>query len=52
MAVLMLSGCVMKSDYMARVADIEGLQKAKASLEEKNQLPRRRWPSSRKKTKN
>ncbi len=36
-AVLMLSGCVMKSDYLARLADIEGLQKNKASLEEKTQ---------------
>jgi len=36
-AVLMLSGCVMKSDYTARLADIEGLQKNKVSLEEKNQ---------------
>ena len=35
-AVLMLSGCVMKSDYMAKVAELEGLQKDKAGLEEKN----------------
>jgi chemotaxis protein MotB len=33
---LLLSGCVMKSDYLARVADIEGLQKDKAGLEAKN----------------
>jgi len=35
-AVLMLSGCVAKSDYLARVADINGLSKTAASLEEKN----------------
>jgi chemotaxis protein MotB len=35
-AVLMASGCVMKSDYRARLADIEGLKKTGADLEEKN----------------
>lgn len=37
LAVQMLSGCVAKSDYTARVADIEGLKKTGAGLEEKNQ---------------
>ena len=32
-AVLMLSGCVMKSDYMARLADIEELKKTGEGLE-------------------
>ncbi len=32
-ALLMLSGCVMKSDYLARVADIEGLKKTGEGLE-------------------
>jgi len=35
-AVLMMSGCVMKADHLAKVAELEGVQKDKAGLEEKN----------------
>jgi chemotaxis protein MotB len=35
-AVTMLSGCVAKSDYLAKVAELDGLQKEKAGLEEQN----------------
>ena len=33
-ALVMFSGCVAKSDYLARVAEIDGLQKSVAGLEE------------------
>ena len=36
MAVLMLSGCVWKSDYKASLAEIDGLQKNIAGLEDEN----------------
>lgn len=34
LAVMVLSGCVMKSDYTARLTDIENLKKDKSSVEE------------------
>jgi chemotaxis protein MotB len=36
-SVLMASGCVMKSDYTARLTEIDGLKKTGAGLEERNQ---------------
>ncbi len=35
-AVVMLSGCVAKSDFLAKVAELDGVQKEKAGLEEQN----------------
>jgi len=36
LAVVMLSGCVAKSDFLAKVAELDGVQKEKAGLEEQN----------------
>ena len=36
MAVVALSGCVAKTDFLAKVAELEGVQKEKTGLEEQN----------------
>lgn len=35
-AVVMLSGCVAKSDFLSKVSELDGVQKEKAGLEEQN----------------